>query len=124
MLGSLNVILGTSHLLSGLLIIGLCLPLALGKVAPNALYGFRFGSLTAPPERWYAINRFGAQRMIFWSGLLAASGLTAILYAALAGPGARLLCWCLPWLPLVLLLPAAQAYLYARRLAGESIQES
>ena len=104
------------NLVLGIALVGLCLPLRLGKVAPNRWYGFRLGALTADPSRWYRVNAYGAARMMGWSGLLAGSGIVTLVYSFWAGAGAKLLCGCLPYLPLVLLLPVLQAWLYARAL--------
>ena len=46
-------------LLIGLLMIGLAIPLILGKVPPNSWYGFRIRLTLDDPEIWYPANRYG-----------------------------------------------------------------
>ncbi len=41
----------------GLLIIALCLPLALQKIKPNGLYGFRTPKTLSNEKIWYEANR-------------------------------------------------------------------
>lgn len=107
-----NALFGGLNLVIALIAGGLCFPLARGKIGPNRWYGFRFGQWTDSPERWYRINRAGGQGMLRWSALLAVSGILALVYATLS-PGSSLLCGCLPWLPLILFIPAFQAGLLA-----------
>jgi len=46
----------------GLLLIGLAIPLILGKVRPNAWYGFRIRLTLDNPDIWYPVNaRAGRQ---------------------------------------------------------------
>ncbi len=46
---------------SGLLIAAFCLPLALGKVAPNKYYGVRVESSFRSDADWYRINGAGGK---------------------------------------------------------------
>jgi uncharacterized membrane protein len=52
------------HPLSTALIAILCVPLLLGKVAPNGYYGFRTAKTMSSPEIWYVANRFAAINLI------------------------------------------------------------
>ncbi len=47
-----------------LLIIGLALPLAMGRVPPNAFYGYRTRASRGSPRLWYATNRVAARWMM------------------------------------------------------------
>jgi uncharacterized membrane protein len=42
----------------------LAVPLALGMVPPNALYGFRTSKTRSSPDIWYPANRFAGWLMI------------------------------------------------------------
>jgi hypothetical protein len=46
-----------AFLLEGFLFIGLGIPLALHKISPNRLYGFRTSKTLANREVWYTVNR-------------------------------------------------------------------
>ena len=52
---------------------GLVLPLALGRVPPNALYGFRTPRTLTDDEVWYGVNR-PAGWALFFGGLVGALG--------------------------------------------------
>lgn len=49
--------LGWLFVLLGIVMVGLSLPLALGKVPPNWFYGFRTPKTLSSPDLWYAANR-------------------------------------------------------------------
>jgi hypothetical protein len=102
--------------ITGLLFVGLALPLLRGKIPPNHWYGFRTRLTLGDPRIWYPVNAWGA-RWLLWLGV----GTLA------AGPVG----WVLPesWLPAYLLgvsvlwVAALIAVLilgvrYARRLAA------
>jgi hypothetical protein len=67
---------------SGLLLAGLAVPLILGKIPPNGLYGFRVRKTMEHPEIWYPVNKVGGKWL-----LVAGSGisLTAVLAAFIPG---------------------------------------
>jgi hypothetical protein len=46
------------------LIVILCVPLLLGKVAPNGYYGFQTAKTMSSPEIWYISKRFAAINLI------------------------------------------------------------
>jgi len=67
------------HIGVGVLTVVTALPLALGRVAPNPAYGFRFRKAFASEANWYRINRTGGVMLIaFGAGL--------VLFGWLAGP--------------------------------------
>ena len=59
---------------SGLLLIGLSIPLILGKIKPNGLYGFRVKSTLENPSLWYAVNNYAGWRLL-------ATGLVTVVSA-------------------------------------------
>jgi uncharacterized membrane protein len=54
----------------GLVLILVSLPLYLGKVKRNRLYGFRIPKAFESEENWYRINRYGAKVLILWTLVL------------------------------------------------------
>lgn len=46
---------------TGSLLAGLSVPLMLGRVPPNNLYGFRVGRTLASPEIWYPANQYSGR---------------------------------------------------------------
>jgi SdpI/YfhL protein family len=67
--------LGGVNIAVALLLIGFSFPLLQGRVQRNQTYGFRFPEAFESDEAWLAINRYGAQRLIFWSILLLLFGI-------------------------------------------------
>lgn len=64
--------------ITGLLFIGLGLPLANGKVPPNRWYGYRVSPYQfEDDEIWYAINRKGGLHLVY-------AGLCCLVLAALS----------------------------------------
>lgn len=49
---------------SGLLLAGLAVPLILGKIQPNGLYGFRVKKTMESPEIWYPVNKVGGKWLL------------------------------------------------------------
>jgi len=62
------IIIGISWILTGLICTKISIPLARGQVRRNGLYGFRFSESFQSDDAWFAINRFGGQRLIFGPG--------------------------------------------------------
>lgn len=65
-----NVLLGL-----GLLVGVLSIPLLLGWVPRNRIYGVRVPAAFASEANWYAINAFGAQRLLLFAVAPALMGL-------------------------------------------------
>jgi len=61
------------YVASGLLLSILSVPLILGRVPPNPLYGFRVASTLDDPKLWYAVNRYSGRRLLV-VGVLAVAG--------------------------------------------------
>lgn len=59
-------------LFSGLLLAALSIPMIMGKIPPNGLYGFRVKKTMDNPEIWYTVNVYSGK----W--LLAASLVQAL----------------------------------------------
>jgi len=89
----------------------LCVPLLRGWVPMNPVYGIRFPRAMTSSERWYAVNRYGAKRLLAWSVGLIVLGLVLLL--APVSPGSPLV-RIAPGAPLLLLIPVWQTFRYAR----------
>lgn len=66
------IILMMLFLFSGLLLAALSIPMIMGKIPPNGLYGFRVKKTMDNPEIWYTVNVYSGK----W--LLAASLVQAL----------------------------------------------
>ena len=62
----------------GILIAVISVPLLLRMVKPNHWYGVRVPAAFVSEENWYAVNEFGAKRLLGLSVALAALGLVQL----------------------------------------------
>jgi hypothetical protein len=62
----------------GFILIGVSIPLLLGKIKMNYVYGFRIRKAFESEENWYAINSYGAKALICWSAVLMAIGIACL----------------------------------------------
>jgi hypothetical protein len=51
-------------LFSGLFLAGISIPLILGKIPPNGLYGFRVKKTMEKPEIWYLVNAYSGKWLL------------------------------------------------------------
>ncbi len=107
-----SMIIGVSNLFSALLCGGLAIPLLRGKVKMNTWYGVRFKKCYESDAHWYDINRYGARRMLFWSGVVLLGGLAAFFLPLEEHDGLTL---ALALTPLVYVIACLETYRYARR---------
>jgi uncharacterized membrane protein len=56
-------------LISGVILVALSIPMILGKVAPNAIYGFRIPDTMNNPRIWYAVNAYSGKWLLI-TGLI------------------------------------------------------
>ncbi len=49
---------------SGLLLAGLSIPMILGKIPPNGLYGFRVKKTMENPDIWYKVNTYSGKWLL------------------------------------------------------------
>jgi hypothetical protein len=108
-----TVIPGLSDIAVGVLAISICIPLFRNKVEMNQWYGIRFKKSFESTANWYKINRYGARRMILWSVIIIVIG-AAGLFLAFRGRGD--LQTAVACAPLLLIIPAIESWIYARRL--------
>jgi hypothetical protein len=58
---------GLINITSGLLFIGISIPLVKRKIKMNSLYGFRMEKSFKSEENWYNINAYGGKELMVWS---------------------------------------------------------
>ena len=92
-------------------IIALSIPMVLGKVSPNRVYGFRTPKTLSSPSIWYPANRISG-----WY-LISACVIAILFNSAVLVVGSEIpLAWFGLGLSVPLLLAAGAAFLYLRRL--------
>lgn len=110
----ISITLALSNIGAGILAIAACIPLLRKRIGMNHWYGFRFRKSFSSDEHWYAINRYGAKRMIFWSvviitvgvvGLVIPSNNNEILWIGMSGA------------PALLIIPALESWILAKKLS-------
>jgi hypothetical protein len=79
-------------------------PLILGVVPPNGIYGFRTAVTRSSRAVWYPANAFAG-----WA-LLSAASVSATLLAILPGTVRRWLLWAILWVPIFGAFVASLAY--------------
>ncbi len=62
----------------GFILIAVSIPLLLGKIKMNYVYGFRIRKAFESEENWYTINSYGAKALIRWSVVLMAIGIACL----------------------------------------------
>ncbi len=108
----INWIVAGSNVFCAIVCIALSIPLLRGRVKMNSWYGVRFAKSFESDEAWYDINRFGAQRMILWSVVIAAIGVGCLFVDFTGREWLVVLFACAPMLYLV---SAIESYRYAQR---------
>ena len=66
------------HLIVAPVVVLFSLPLVLGKVKMNGLYGIRIPESFRSEARWYQINRFGGILFLLWGLAIGISGAVGI----------------------------------------------
>ena len=62
----------------GVVIILISIPLYIGKVKMNGVYGFRIRKAFESEQNWYRINRYGAGALMIWAVVLMAVGIICL----------------------------------------------
>jgi len=75
---SVNVKTAITFVCLGSILIAVCLPLYLGKIKMNPVYGFRIRKAFESSENWYKINRYGAKAVMCWSVVIMAIGIMCL----------------------------------------------
>lgn len=59
----------------GLLLVILAIPMIMGRVPPNNLYGFRTKKTHSNPEIWYPANTYAGKWLLAWGVLMIVAAL-------------------------------------------------
>jgi hypothetical protein len=115
------ITVGLGWTIAGLLSLGLAIPLVRGQIGRNALYGVRFPESFRSDEAWFAINRYGGQRMMIWSIPIIATGILCFFLPLQARPGLALV---LAFTPLLFVLfPVWDSWRFARRFSAKPLDK-
>ncbi len=107
-----GLLIGLMDMLVGASVILLAGPLIRGEVRMNRWYGVRVGHAFESEEKWTAVNQFGGRQLRTWGSIILAAGMVALLFDLSSRPSLLML---FALAPLLLLIPAMRAAIYARR---------
>ncbi len=108
-----SIILGLSNIIVSCLIIGVSIPLVMGKIPMNQIYGIRFKKSFESKENWYKINSYGGKQLITWSLPLFLIGIITFFLPTKENTILSTLIACAP---LIVLIPAFKSYNYSKKL--------
>jgi hypothetical protein len=75
---SVNVKTAITLVCLGILVILVSVPLFLGKVKMNSVYGIRIRKALESEENWYSINRYGAKVLMCWAVAVVIIGIVCL----------------------------------------------
>lgn len=110
----INLILGLSFVICGIIFILMSLPLLKGTIKMNNWYGVRFKKSFESDENWFKINKYGSQQLIKWSVLLILIGVITLFIPF--GNNQALIIAISSAPILVMLPPLIKTYQFARKL--------
>jgi hypothetical protein len=111
-------ILLTFYAISGLVLAGLSVPLILGKIPPNGLYGFRIPATIENPQLWYKVNTYSGKRLLV-VGLVTSVGSIILYYTVNSSVDAYALS-CLGLFLALFLWAIITSFLYLKSVQQES----
>lgn len=101
---------------SGLVLIGLSIPLIQRRIKPNYWYGFRTRRTLDSPAIWYDVNAHAGKRLLVSGIITTSSAMVLYLIPGLTLDGYALAMLFIAVIPLV--LGIWQSFRYLNRLAG------
>jgi uncharacterized membrane protein len=99
----------------GLLFIGIGIPLALQRVAPNVWYGVRTARTLSDPKIWYTANRIAGIDLMITGCVLVVFATGIFLLRATVAPSIKLWLWCLVTFVAALLGAAVHSFWFVYR---------
>jgi hypothetical protein len=66
------------HLIAGIAIVAVSLPLIKRRIRMNAFYGFRIDAAFESDQRWYDINAYGGRMFFRWGLAITIAGLIGL----------------------------------------------
>jgi hypothetical protein len=113
MFETINIVIGTAWIFTGLTCLGLSVSLIAKRIGRNSLYGIRFPESFQSDEAWFAINHFGGQRLALWSIPQIAWGIGAYFVPLHDNPNFTILTGIAPIA--FILIPGIESWRFAKR---------
>jgi uncharacterized membrane protein len=108
-------IVATLHCLVGLLFVGVGIPLALRRVPPNVLYGFRTPRTLSDPNIWYAANYVTGIDLIIAGFAIILVAIALYILRVTSFPSLRLTLWSFAVFVGALLIVAVDSFWFIYR---------
>ncbi len=108
-----NLIIGFTNIIVGLILIALFTPLKRGKVKMNKFYGIKIKKSFESEKNWYDINKYGANRFIIWSIPLIIIGVFTFFIPLYEN---SIQFWIFLFAPLIIIIPLIEVLNYAKKL--------
>ncbi|WP_237671500.1 SdpI family protein [Desulfomonile tiedjei] len=106
----MNVKTAVTLICLGFILVAVSLPLYLGKIKMNYLYGFRIRKAFESEKNWYLINQYGAKAMMAWSVVLVIVGIACLYIESQWVLVVANICF------LSILIPIMQTVWYAKKI--------
>ncbi|RJP67851.1 MAG: hypothetical protein C4532_13965 [Candidatus Abyssobacteria bacterium SURF_17] len=110
-----NIMFSLVPIVTAVPIIAMCIPLLMGKIGMNSIYGVRIKKAYESEENWYKINRYGAQRLILWCVVYTVIGILTLFLPPIGTRGFILFIGIGP-IVFIGIIPVIEILLYARKL--------
>lgn len=107
----INIIIGLTNILSGVIILLLSILLKNGLIYTNTWYGFQFENLQSSDKKLRIINMYGSERFIIWSLPLILIGIISFY---LPFEESIILAYLLSFTPIILLIPTYESYIFSK----------
>jgi hypothetical protein len=104
-------------LISGVILVAIAVPLLRGKIAPNALYGFRIQDTLNDKRIWYAVNTYSAKWLVATGLIFSATCLIGYLIPGISIDNYSLICLAGFMVPMI--IGVVFSWKYMKKIEGE-----
>jgi hypothetical protein len=104
-------------LISGVILVALSIPMIMGKVAPNDIYGFRVPDTMNNPRIWYAVNAYSGKWLLITGLIFIATCIFTYLIPGISVDSYSLICMAGFFIPMT--IGFIKSSRYAKQLKNE-----
>jgi len=107
-------------LISGVILVAVSIPMILGKVAPNAIYGFRVPDTMNDPRTWYAVNTYSGKWLLVTGLIFMATCILAYIIPGISVDNYSLICMAGFFIPMT--IGFIKSWKYMKQLKIEKLK--
>jgi uncharacterized membrane protein len=104
-------------LISGAILVALSIPMIMGKVTPNSIYGFRVPETMNDPRTWYAVNAYSGKWLLFTGLIFMATCILAYIIPGISVDTYSLICMAGFFIPMT--IGFIKSWIYMKQLKTE-----